>query len=306
MSSFLSSHTGELFAITVAFLWAVSSILYSRIGKVIPPLELNFLKGVLALAFVIATLLITGQIIKTINPTAVILLLLSGVFGIGIGDTAYLDALRSIGPRRATLIKITAPPFAGLISWVFLGEKLSVFSWIGIGIILFSIAWVIAERTKDTTPAPQVTKKISRGAIMALIAAICEALGVVLSHAALTRTAVSPMWSTFFRLFAGIVTASILLIIKRQSIGGWLKRQDRNRTGLLVITVVFFGTFLGIFLQQLSLQRIPAGITQTLIATSPIFVLPISALLGEKISIRAVLGALLAIIGVALIFVPPI
>ncbi|MCK7522703.1 MAG: lycopene cyclase family protein [Ignavibacteriales bacterium] len=53
MSSFLSSHTGELFAITVAFLWAVSSILYSRIGKVIPPLELNFLKGVLALAFVI-------------------------------------------------------------------------------------------------------------------------------------------------------------------------------------------------------------------------------------------------------------
>ncbi|MCK7522702.1 MAG: hypothetical protein MZV64_35980 [Ignavibacteriales bacterium] len=41
----------------------------------------------------------------------------------------------------------------------FLGEKLSVFSWIGIGIILFSIAWVIAERTKDSTPAPQVTKK---------------------------------------------------------------------------------------------------------------------------------------------------
>ncbi|MCK7522700.1 MAG: DMT family transporter [Ignavibacteriales bacterium] len=70
--------------------------------------------------------------------------------------------------------------------------------------------------------------------------------------------------------------------------------------------MVFFGTFLGIFLQQLSLQRIPAGITQTLIATSPIFVLPISALLGEKIGIRAVLGALLAIIGVALIFVPPI
>jgi drug/metabolite transporter (DMT)-like permease len=97
-----------------------------------------------------------------------------------------------------------------------------------------------------------------------------------------------------------------LLIIKRQSIGGWLKRQDRNRTGILVITVVFFGTFLGIFLQQLSLQRIPAGITQTLIATSPIFVLPISALLGEKISLRAVFGALLAIIGVALIFVPPL
>ncbi len=308
MESFFSNYSGELYALLVAFLWAGSSILYSRIGKVIHPLELNLIKGVLAISFVVITLFITRQWQANITPLAFLLLFISGAFGIGLGDTAYLDALRLIGPRMATLIKITAPPFAGLISWIFLGEMLGFKSWLGIVIIIASVAFVVVERTRSERqnlpdPVAGSPSPIAwRGILMALIAAICEAIGVVASHAALTITRVQPMWSTFFRLFAGIVTAFILILAKRQPLGSWKNAPNFKKTFAMVITVVFFATFLGIFLQQLSLQSTPAGVTQTLIATSPIFVIPITALMGEKVSFKTILGSLAAIAGVALLF----
>jgi len=56
------------------------------------------------------------------------------------------------------------------------------------------------------------------------------------------------------------------------------------------------------WLQQVSISLAPAGIVQTLLSASPLFILPIAALQGQKITPRAVLGALLALGGVALLF----
>ena len=62
-------------------------------------------------------------------------------------------------------------------------------------------------------------------------------------------------------------------------------------------------TYLGIWLQQTSLKFAPTGIAQTFLATSPLFILPIVALQGEKISWRAILGVLISLSGIALVFV---
>ena len=59
---------------------------------------------------------------------------------------------------------------------------------------------------------------------------------------------------------------------------------------------------MGIWLQQISLKYAAAGVAQTLFATSPLFVIPIVALMGERISLRAILGVVLAIVGVGFIF----
>ena len=72
----------------------------------------------------------------------------------------------------------------------------------------------------------------------------------------------------------------------------------------MAVAIAAFGsTYLGIWLQQTSLKFAPTGIAQTLLATSPIFILPIMALMGEKVSIRAILGVLLAIGGISLLFI---
>ena len=71
-----------------------------------------------------------------------------------------------------------------------------------------------------------------------------------------------------------------------------------------MLIAVFIGTYIGIWLQQVSLKHSAAGIAQTLFATSPLFVLPLAACLGERVSLRAIWGAMIAIGGVALLFMP--
>jgi drug/metabolite transporter (DMT)-like permease len=63
----------------------------------------------------------------------------------------------------------------------------------------------------------------------------------------------------------------------------------------------FFSTYLAIWLQQVSLKFAATGIAQALSSTSPLFILPIAAAMGEKISPRAVLGVVIALAGVWLL-----
>jgi drug/metabolite transporter (DMT)-like permease len=59
------------------------------------------------------------------------ILALSGVIGIGLGDTAYFAAINRLGPRRALLLETLAPPIAALLALVFLQEALSLRAWLG-------------------------------------------------------------------------------------------------------------------------------------------------------------------------------
>ncbi|KYC34878.1 hypothetical protein WA1_50075 [Scytonema hofmannii PCC 7110] len=65
----------------------------------------------------------------------------------------------------------------------------------------------------------------------------------------------------------------------------------------------FLSTYLGFWLQQISLKFTAAGIAKSLGATSPLFVLPLAFFIGEKISLRAILGVLVASAGVELLFI---
>jgi drug/metabolite transporter (DMT)-like permease len=55
-------------------------------------------------------------------------------------------------------------------------------------------------------------------------------------------------------------------------------------------------------LQQISLKFTEAGIAKSLGATSPLFVLPLAIWMGEVVSLRAILGVLVALAGVGLLF----
>jgi drug/metabolite transporter (DMT)-like permease len=79
------------------------------------------------------------------------------------------------------------------------------------------------------------------------------------------------------------------------------KALSPKLAGAIAITA-FASTYLGIWLQQISLKEAPAGIAQTLCATSPLFAIPIAMGMGEAVSKRAILGAMIALLGVGLLF----
>ena len=91
----LAEHGGELAALVGALLWAIASVVYSDIGRHIPPRELNLAKGVLALAMLGLTILVLGDSFPSNEPLALGLLLVSGAIGIGGShDEVKINTLR--------------------------------------------------------------------------------------------------------------------------------------------------------------------------------------------------------------------
>lgn len=299
----VTNFTGELAALSAAFLWAIASVVWSKLGQRIPPLELNFLKGAIAIVFLGLTIFLSGQSLPAIDPLAFWLLLLSGIIGIAIADTALFAALNSLGARRTLLLKILTSPLVALIALVFLQETLSITAWCGIFLTLLGVAWVVSERVPGTNGKEAY---FWQGVLWALVSTVGDAIAAILSRIALTQTTINPLWSTLIRLTTGLLFLLIWLLIKNQKIRENPIQQYKSLLTInlwVIITVTAFaGTYLGIWLQQISLKFAPAGIAQTLNATSPLFVLPITIWLGEKVSFRAIAGVLLALAGIALLF----
>ena len=301
MTIFFDSITnfgGELAALGAAFLWAMSAVVYARLGQKIPPLALNLSKGVIAIALIALTLIVQRNYLTEIDAVALGLLLLSGILGIGLGDTFYFEALNSLGARRTLLLEALAPPLAALIALTFLQEALSLRAWAGIVLTVSGVAWVISERVPNS--ASKAVKPL-RGISFALLAALGQAIGAVLSRAALVDTTLSPLWSTLLRLVGGVLVLLLWIPLQRQP-RLWFKPLQSKKLLSIITLTALFSTYLGILLQQTALKYTATGIAQALISTSPLFVLPISAWMGEVVSFRALLGVLVALGGIGLLF----
>ncbi|MGB3137288.1 MAG: DMT family transporter [Nodosilinea sp.] len=287
---------GEIAALVAACLWAAATVMFGRLGKALSPLGLNLAKGAIALALLTATLALLRQGSAGLDRQAIGLLALSGGVGIGCGDTAYFAAINRLGPRRALLLETLAAPIAALMALVFLKEALGVQAWLGIALTLIGVVWVIAERVPESSGPV----RDYRGIIYGVLAAVGQATGAVMSRAVLADTAVTPLWSSLLRLVGGGLV--ILTILQSQgSVATALRplRSPRLLAGVALAAVL--GTYLAIYLQQMALKYAPTGIAQALTSTSPLFVLPMAAALGDRISLRAVAGAVVALAGIAIL-----
>jgi len=295
----INNFKGEQAALTAAFLWAASSAVYGLLGQRIPPLQLNLLKGLIAILLICLTLFISSENQPQFNSITLVLFLLSGIIGIGLGDTAYFSALNNLGARRALLMETLAPPMTALLALILLGEQLSFGAWCGILITGIGVGWVITERT----PGGVITNNnATQGIMWGMLAEIAQSIGVIISRFALVSSNINPLWSTLFRLIGGTIIVILLLLFQRKKPSNSRKITWSIKLLGVIFLAAFASTYLGIWLQQTSLKFAPAGIAQTLMATSPLFVIPIAAQMGEKISLRSILGVLIAISGISLLF----
>ncbi|NDJ17045.1 DMT family transporter [Myxacorys almedinensis] len=292
------SYRGEIAGLSAALIWACASLVYIGVGRQIAPLALNLTKGWMAIALIALTGLATGQTLPTLDSASLIVLLLSGAIGVGVGDTAYFNALNLIGARRTLLFETLAPALAALLALFFLQEQLSLQAWFGIFLVLAGVVWVVLERLPELSEAPHQTL---RGILFGLLAALAQAIGAVLSRSAFIGSDVDTLSSTLIRL----IGATLVLLI-----WGTLQQQTREivkplqsqRLFLIIAGTAFISTYLGIWLQQTSLKYAPTGVAQALTSTSPLFVIPLVRLMGDRVSMRAVVGVLIALVGVSLLF----
>ncbi|QDU88776.1 EamA-like transporter family protein [Pirellulimonas nuda] len=285
-----------------ALLWALSADLYRLLGERISPMALNLYKGVYASAALVLAILATGQIAEAPPLWPMAMLALSGLVGIGVGDTAFFAALNALGPRRTVLIaEASAPAFTISIAWLWLGEGLGPGVLVGIGAITLGVTLVTTERPPSHEPHPHAM----RGIAYALVAAACQGIGAVLTRGAFeladqSDQQISVLWSTLIRLAAGAVGLLAVMPLCGQQ---YLPRAVRNAaTWRRILLAASIGTLGGLTLQQVSFKNTFAGPAQTVMAMTAVFVLLIAVARGEHVGLRGWLGTVIAVAGVALLF----
>lgn len=287
---------GELSAVSAAILWAIGSHLFARIGRDgVPAGAMNLGKLVIAgVALGATSFVTTGHVVPTgAPPHALWLLAASAIVGLTIGDTAYFGAILALGVPRAILLLSSAPVFAALGGYLWLGERLDARALVGMVLVFAGIALVVLR------PSQGAERGLSRGVALGLVAGIGQAAGSLLSRRAM-QVGIDPLAAASGRILIGLVGVLVVALVTRD-VHGWSKTLLVRRTLVRISVAAMIGTYCGIWLAQTALLHSRStGVAATLLATSPVFALPMAHLLGhERMTVRSSLGVLTAVAGIA-------
>ena len=286
---------GGIFALVSAASWALGTILWRKIGDKISPLSMNLSKGIIGLIFLGIALLLAG--IEPVSLKTFLILALSGLLGIAVGDTLYFMSLMQLGPRLTSLMGALTPVFIAFSAVFFLNERPSLPVWIGIFLTIGGVAWVLWERV----PQKKLIGNKSLGIKYGLLSILAMTAGVIFAKIGVEKA--PALEATFIRIL-GAVAGLALWGGRNRRLKGWLIPFKDFHLLKNVSFVVFIGTFGGFWLFLLALKMIDASVVSVLSSTAPLFILPMTAvMLREKISFRAGVGAAIAVGGVALMFV---
>ena len=304
----MATYLGELISIGVAFSWTATALLSEFGSKRLGNLTLNVLRMSLALLFSMVLFWVVMGSPLPVGGTmeAYGWMLLSGLVGYVIGDFCLFQCYIIIGSRYGQLFMTLAPLAAALMAWVTLGQEMSAMSIVAMLVTLAGISISVLGRGEHH----RVSLKLPlNGVLFAIGAALCQGVGLVLSKIGMDyyQTDAIPEWlvpfsANFFRCIAGIVGFMLLLYVREGFAP--LREALHDRKGMTVATATtIFGPFVGVGFSLMAVQYTSAGIASTLMALTPIIIiLPSYWLFGQKITWKAVTGAVISVIGVSLFF----
>jgi drug/metabolite transporter (DMT)-like permease len=297
------TYIGEIAALATAFFWSLSSILFTKAGQLIGSISVNLLRLVAAFIYLIIISLILGfPVLQDIEPYRWFWLSVSGIIGVALGDLFLFQAFLMIGPRLSMLLMGLSPIFTALLGWIWLGEKLSIIEMIAITITISGVAWVIIEKNSLKTKDSPDKRNYMLGILLGICSAITQTLGFIASKKGLAGN-FSPITGTLIRIFAASIIIWSITILTGQT-KPIINRVRSYPSSLRFILVgAFVGPFLGITFSMVAIQNAPVGVASTLMALSPIFLLPIGYLVfHERFGWQSFAGTLLAVAGVAALF----
>ncbi|MFA0310861.1 hypothetical protein BH581_15130 [Vibrio splendidus] len=299
-------YIGELAAIGAAIVWACATWIYGQFGHRFSAMQLNIVKGVVASGMMLLVMPLIPMPEFELSTNHFLILAISGVIGIAIGDSAYFAALKRIGANKTLLLESLAPPLSGVLAIMFLGAALTLQSWLGVVITTLAVTFVVFQPSKSANGNNLSNDNAQWGGIgYGLVASVCQASGVVISHYALVAGDIPPLLGALIRLTIGVFAVMLIIPFVEKKPYSSIKRDLWEMTKLdklWLLGAIFVGTFLALWLQQVALKNANPAIAQTLIATSPVFILVIYAIKGEKVSKQSVIGTLAALGGVSLFF----
>ncbi|WP_295073075.1 DMT family transporter [Tabrizicola sp.] len=289
----------ELAALGTATCWAMTGILASDAIRALGAFHFNLIRQ----AFV--TILLAGIVLASGTLglpgwQAVAVLAVSGVVGILLGDTLNFAAVGRLGPRRAGAVFALNAPMAAVLGWLVLGERLGWQAGLGIAMTVAGVALAILGRPASGAHRFETIRGgLGIGVILGLGAALGQAAGALIARPYMAG-GLDPYVGSLIRVGASGLAMGLVAALP---VAPPRPREVSRQVLLLTAATALIGLLLGMTLFLYALQGSQTGIIATLSATSPVIILPLLWLrTGQRPSALSWAGAMLAVIGLALIF----
>jgi drug/metabolite transporter (DMT)-like permease len=291
-------YLGETLAFLSALVWAIGVVLFKKSGESLHPLALNLYKNILALFLFLPTIaLFNTSLFHAASFHYYGLFLISGVIGIGIGDSLFFKSLNKIGAGLSAIVDCLYSPFVIALSMIFLGETLRFIQLIGVLLIISAILLTI-----NVDHGTRITKtELLWGILWGILALLSYAIAIVMIKPALEH--VPLLWAIEIRLSGGILAILIMLAfhpIRK----GIIKSLFVSKGMRYTILGTLMGTYCSILFWMGGMKYTQASIASALNQTSNIFVFLFAAFfLKEMLSYRHVLAIIVGVAGAFLVII---
>jgi len=295
------NYTGELAGLATAICWTVTAMSFQVASRRIGSVSVNLIRLIFAMFFyMIYCKIVLDQWLPLNAPlSAWIYLSISGLIGFVFGDYFLFKSYEFISSKISMLIMTLAPPIAAVLGWFMMKEPFTIMNTLGMILVLAGVAIVVLKT--DNQSGEKKMRYSLKGILFALGGAIGQGVGAVFSKKGMGDY--DPFASSQIRVITGIIGFTILISILKK--WGNLKTglKDKKASKALVIGS-FFGPFLGVSLGMVAFKFSSVGVASTLMATVPVFILlPSHLILKEKVTLLEVIGAVIAVTGIAVFFI---
>ncbi len=286
---------GFFAAISAVLSWTFACSIWRRESENLLPRQINIYKNFLASILFLPVALTISWFT---DLTSVFILMISGIVGISIGDTLYINSLKIIGTRKTLSFEALTPIIATILGTLSINEIYPHKVWIGSLIVSFSLLMIVRQNTYEKEDSRDTN---TLGIFCALGSVLCAVFAALLSRLVLINSAFTPIQTTEIRL----LSASIFLFLTfNKDFLNLLNNRlitRKNHSNLILSTLL--GTNIGILFQQMVFKLLPIGIGWTLLSLSPIFALLISKREGDKINKLTIIYSFLSFIGVGMVLI---
>jgi drug/metabolite transporter (DMT)-like permease len=289
---------GALASLGCALTWAIASLVFAAVlGQTrATAAGLGVVKAIIATPLLLLVGLVSGRGLPDVGDQLGTLALTS-MLGLLVADTAWLQSLARLGVARGVLLIPLVPVTTAVLARVFLDEHLAPLALVGGALTLVGVVLASRRGADDDRGAFTVT-----GVVLGASYVLSQAgSNVLLKHVLVANEA---LHVASLRLLLGIPMLVLLVLVQGRGVAGGLAiiaplcsaaRLPR------VAAASVIGTMGGIWLGSIGTQRLPVAVATTLAATTPVWALMLLRLRGDVVPARAVVGAVVAIVGVGLL-----
>jgi drug/metabolite transporter (DMT)-like permease len=290
---------GEIAALTTALLWSGSSLVFAAATARVGSVPVNVTRLFLAAGYLTIVVLVF-QIRSPLSSVQVANLAVSGIVGLAVGDSFLFRAYQEMGARITMLIMSLSPAIAAILGYLFLEENISLQAIVGMAVTMAGISIVVLRQSSSDEGTARATPA---GIVYAFGGATGQAVNLLFAKAAFNEGPIDGFLATLIRIAASILVLVPAMILAHR----WENpfRVFTGNRGAFRYTVVgsIFGPFLGIALSLIAVAHTSIAVASTLMATVPILMLPLLRFIyKERLTGRAISGAVLACAGVAILF----